>query len=142
LTFFVDANVVLYAASRGEYRGPSLAILGAIAGGDAEGQTSVAVIEEVWHIERSGRAGPLDGLAEHAHSLFAPVLAVTDEVIHTALGLHAGDLGTNDRVHAATCIVNGISVIVTADRGFDAVPALRRIDPLDERALAPLLGGP
>jgi predicted nucleic acid-binding protein len=60
LTFFVDANVIVYAATEGQYRSSCLRILEAVANGDADGRTSPAVLEEVWHVERSGRAGPLD----------------------------------------------------------------------------------
>ena len=73
--------------------------------------------------------------------MFAPVLAVTDEIFGRALALAApGNLGANDRVHAATCLVMDIPVIVTADVGFDDVTGIRRVDPLDLEKLGPLLG--
>ena len=31
----------------------------------------------------------------------------------------------------ATCHAHGISTVLTADRGFDAVPGLHRVDPAD-----------
>src|SRR5215212_2397655 len=40
----------------------------------ADGRTSPPVLEEVWHIERSGRLGRLDGLAARAHKIFSPLL--------------------------------------------------------------------
>ena len=66
VTFFVDANVIVYAATESDYRAACLQILQAVANGDADGRTSPAVLEEVWYVERSGRAGPLDGLAARA----------------------------------------------------------------------------
>ena len=74
--------------------------------------------------------------------MFAPVLAVTDEIFGRALALAApGNLGANDRVHAATCLVMDIPVIVSADVGFDDVTgSRRRVDPLDEKNLGLLLG--
>lgn len=139
MTFFVDANVVVYAAVEGEYRDACVELLEAILEG-ADGRTSAAVLEEVWHIERSGRLGPLDGLAERAHRIFTPLLPVTDEAFGRALALDARQLGTNDRVHVGTCLAHGIEAIVTADRGFDAAPGLRRVDPLDAPARRRLLG--
>jgi len=38
-------------------------------------------------------------------------------------------------VHAVTALRHGGAAIVSADRAFDAVPGLRRIDPLDAEAV-------
>jgi uncharacterized protein len=138
--FFVDANVVIYAAVDGEYRDACAAVLEAVVE-RADGRTSPAVLEEVWHIERSGRLGDLDGLAARAHRIFTPLLPVTDEAFARALGVDVVGLGTNDRLHAGTCAAHGVEAIVTADRAFDGVPGLRRVDPLDARARARLLRG-
>ncbi len=137
--FLVDANVVVYAAVPSEYRAPCLELLEAIARGDAEGRLSTAVLEEVWHVELSGRAGDLGGLARSAYDVFTPLLAVTDEVVALALELDTPGLGANDRIHAATCLVNDLGVIVTADAAFGSVRGLRRVDPLDARAVRRLL---
>jgi predicted nucleic acid-binding protein len=47
--------------------------------------------------------------------------------------------GANARIHLATCLADGIETIVSADASFDPVPEIRRVDPLDETALAKLL---
>jgi predicted nucleic acid-binding protein len=138
VTFFVDANVIVYAAAEGDYRNACAELLQAIVDG-AEGRTSPAVLEEVWHIERSGRLGPLDGLAERAHRIFSPLLPVTDDAFARALAIDVRQLGTNDRLHVGTCAVHGIGTIATADRGFDAAPGLQRVDPLDAAARRRLL---
>lgn len=138
MAFFVDTNVLVYAATAGPYRDASLEVLQAVADG-AEGRTSTAVLEEAWHIELSGKAGNLTGLAASAYTAFAPLLPVTDEVVARALGLSVDNIGANDRIHVATCALNGIDTIVTADRTFDVVRGLKRVDPLDERALRRLL---
>ena len=138
MTFFVDANVLLYAAVECEQRGACAEVLRAVVEG-ADGRTSVAVLEEVWHVERSGRLGTLGGLAERAYRLFSPLLPVTDEAFGKALALDAPKLGANDRLHVETCHINGIESIVTADRGFDGVRGIRRVDPLDAAARRRLL---
>jgi len=138
MTFFVDTNVVVYAATDGPYREPCLRVLEATARG-AEARTSTAVLEEAWHVELSGRARDLTGLAANAYTVFTPLLAVTDDVVDAALRLRAAGIGANDRIHVATCALNGIDVIVSADTGFDSVRGIRRIDPLDARALKRLL---
>jgi predicted nucleic acid-binding protein len=139
VTFFLDANVLIYSAVRSDYRDPCLKILAAIAAGDAPGRTSTAVLEETWYIELSGRAGPLDGLTERLFTILSPLLPVTDEAFRLALALEVPALGTNDRLHAGTCLANGIDTIVSADRAFDRLGGLRRIDPLDSEALRGLL---
>lgn len=138
-SFFVDTNVVVYAATDGPYRESCLRILDATARG-AEARTSTAVLEEAWRVELSGRAGDLAGLSANAYSVFTPLLAVTDEIVDAALRLRAAGIGANDRIHVATCALNGIDTIVSADTGFDGVRGIRRIDPLDARPLARLLG--
>ena len=96
-------------------------------------------MEEVWFLELSAKLGDLRGLTRRSYSAMTPLLPVTDEIFLAALSLRAPNLGANDRVHAATCLRNGISTIVSADSGFDGITGLRRADPLDERARKSLL---
>ena len=140
MTFFVDANVVIYSGVRDSpYREPCLEIMAAITRGDVEGRTSTAVLEEVWHLELSGRVREIDGLAARAYAILGPLLPVSDESFRRALGLDAPALGASDRVHVATCLTHGIDLVISADQGFDSVPEVRRIDPLDGPARATLL---
>ena len=141
MTFFVDANVIVYAATEGEYRVPCLRLLEAVAAGTADGRTSPTVLEEVWYVERSGRAGSIDGLAARAYSIFSPLVAVTDEAFGLALEVRSPELGPADRLHLGTCRVHGIDVIVSADSAFAGQRGIRRVDPLDARALARVLSG-
>jgi len=139
VSFFVDANVFIYAAAPSEYRAPCLEVLDAIARGDVEGRTSTAVLEEVWHVELSGRAGRLGGLTERVYTLMTPLLAVSDEVFGRALSLESTSLGANDRLHVATCVTHGMDVVLTTDAEFDGLDEVRRIDPLDDRRRRRLL---
>lgn len=139
MAFFVDANVVVYTATAGPMQSACAEVMDAIGEG-AEGRTSTAGLEEVWHLELSGRLGEVAGLTRAAYAAFTPLLAVTDEIVARALSLDAPDLGANDCIHVATCLENGIDAIVTADTDFDGIRGLRRIDPLDSRALSRLLG--
>lgn len=139
MSFLLDANVVVYSATDSEYRVPCLEILEAVAEGRAEGTISTAIFEEIWHLELSGRIRRIVGLAARTHTLFSPLLPVTDAVIARALSLDAPRLGANDRIHAATALVNGIADLVSADADFERVAGLRRIDPLDRRAIQRLL---
>ncbi len=142
MTFFVDANIFVYSASASRYRSPCLEILRAIAAGSADGKTSPAVMEEVWFLELSAKLGDLRGLTRRSYTALAPLLPITDEIFLAAVSLRAPNLGANDRIHAATCLNNGIPTIVSADSGFDAIAGLRRVDPLDERARKSLIASP
>lgn len=138
MTFFVDANVPVYAAAGHPRYGQACTdLIAGIARRDL-GRTSVAVIAEILHLELSGRAGASAGLARRSVELFAPLLPVTEEIIREALQVDAPGLEANDRIHVATCRLHGIETIVSADAAFDKVPDLRRVDPLDEEALAAL----
>jgi len=124
----------------GHYRAPCLEILEATGDGQVEGRTSTAVLEAVWHVELSGRTAVSRGLARYAHALMAPLLPVTEEAFALALTLNAPALGANDRLHVGTCLAHGIALIVSADRGFDRVAGIRRLDPLDDAGRRELLG--
>jgi predicted nucleic acid-binding protein len=139
LSFFVDANILIYSAVDSDYRPACLEILEAIARGDAAGRTSTAALEEVWYVELSGRAGDLSGLTERGYAVFTPLLPVTDEAFRMALSLDTSGIGPNDRLHLATCVLHGIDTMVSADSEFDAVSGVRRVEPLDRRALRKLL---
>ena len=140
MTFFVDTNVIIYAAVPGSAGGACSAVLAAISRGNAEGRTSAAVLEEVWHLELSGKAGEIAGLTEATYELFSPLLSITDDIVAKALASPSYGLGANDRIHVATCTDAGIATMLTADRGFERVTTLTRVDPLDDRELERLIG--
>jgi len=141
MTFLIDANVIVYAAVPSRYRDACLETLEAVADGKADGRVSTAIFEEVWHIELSGRAGALDGLARRTYLLFTPLLPVNDEIMARALDVDIPRLGANDRIHVATALVHGIDTILSADSDFDHVPALRRVDPLSDAERSRLIQG-
>jgi predicted nucleic acid-binding protein len=140
VTFFVDSNIVVYAAADDPRSAACREIVETIATADPPALTSTAVVEEIWHVElRSGR-GELNGAARRAYALFSPLLPVTDEIVERALTLDVPPtVGSNDRIHAATCLENRIRTVLSGDEGFDHVRGLRRVDPLDTRAVTRLL---
>ena len=129
--FFIDTNVFVYAVRESESQPGAAAMLAALGAGRASGVTSVSVIEELWHHELRGRLTGLDGVTDSVFTLTRPLLELTDEIIAAALDLKVRGLGANDRIHVATCHAHGIDTILTGDRGFDAAPGLRRVDPAD-----------
>ena len=139
MTFFVDANAIIYSAVEGPGREAGLKVLRAVALGDVDGRTSPAVLEEVWHVVERRYRGQLDGLVESALEIFSPLLPVTEEALTHALSLDASGLGPNDRLHLGTCAAHGIETVLTADRAFDGIGGVARVDPLDPGAVERLL---
>lgn len=50
-----------------------------------------------------------------------------------------GRLRTADAVTAATALNRGIPAVLSADRDFDGIAGVERVDPADEHAVAVLL---
>lgn len=144
MTAFLDTDVLVYAntaadADLGERCGSILERASVQGSGFT---TSTLVIEELLHLELSGRIPGLAGAAVDACDMLSPLLAVDEEVVRLALTLGVpAAVGAADRLHVATCAVHDIPTIVSADRGLDGIRGLRRVDPLDDRAVARLLGG-
>lgn len=70
-------------------------------------------------------------------------LAVTARTLDLALALEVpAELGANDRLHVASCIEHGIAAILSADRSFDMVDGLERIDLRRPAPRAPRVVGP
>ena len=133
MTAFVDTAVIMYAAG-GDHalREPSRRVLSRIGTGDLDGVISVEVIQEILHRFISIRRSELgEEQASEAMDFFAPVLPITHALMRRVpeLGRKYPTLGARDLIHVATCIHEGITEIISPDRGFDQVAEVRRIDP-------------
>ena len=134
MTVFIDTAVIMYAAG-GDHplRDPCGRIIAGIGDGDIDAVTSAEVIQEILHrfvsVRRAehGRTQAIEAL-----DLFAPVLPITHALRRRVPDLAARypSLDARDLVHVATCIHEGITTIVSPDRGFDQVAEVRRIDPM------------
>ena len=122
---FVDTNVVVYAATG---HAGAVALLQGASALRRDLATSSTVIEELHHLELRGRVPA--GLAHDAFTLLRPLLEVTDDAVAAALALVSDGLGAADRLHVGVCRAHGIETIATANRAFDGIPGLSRLDPL------------
>ncbi|MGI8461935.1 MAG: type II toxin-antitoxin system VapC family toxin [Solirubrobacterales bacterium] len=141
MTFFLDANVIVYTASQNRWREACSEILAAVMLEQADGMTSVGVLEEVWHVELSGRIERVAGLTNRTAKALSPLLPLSEVALRHALELPGSTAGSYDRLHVGTCLEHGIETIVSADRALDDFEEVRRVDPLDAKAVAELLAG-
>ena len=132
---FVDSNIFVYASGKAHpLREPARAAMHAIGRGAVEGVTSVEVLQELLHrcLRRPDR-----GQALRAFDMFrrllrsGSVLPVDDTTIARARELADAwpALQARDLVHLATMERHRIDEILSADRHFDGIPGIRRIDP-------------
>lgn len=124
-------------------RQPCRRVLAAAEAGTLAAMISAEVVQEILHRFTALRRPDLGRqMSQAALDLFAPVLPITHAVMARLPPLveRYPELAARDLVHVATCVEEGITLIVSPDRGFDRVGRPRRVDPGDPDALAALLG--
>jgi predicted nucleic acid-binding protein len=135
VTVFIDTAVIMYAAgSSHPLRDPSRRILTLVESGALSAVTSTEVVQEIAHRFLSiGRGDIAEQLTADTVDLFAPVLPITHAVVRRLPDLIARypGLAARDLIHVATCQHEGVTDIVSPDRGFDLVAGLRRLDPTE-----------
>lgn len=94
--------------------------------------TSTEVLQEILHRYRSiGVAEKGFLLLDAVVNLGIPILPVRETDLRQARALLAQSpsLSTRDAVHAGVMLGNGITRILSYDRGFSAVANLERLEP-------------
>ncbi len=133
MTVFVDTAILMYAVGVDHpLRAPSRRILDRVADGDLDAVISAEVVQEIIHRFISiGRSDLGKRAAVDALDLFAPVLPITHALMRRLPDLveRYPALSSRDLVHVATCQHEGISEIISPDRGFDLVSGISRTDP-------------
>lgn len=140
-TAYVDSNVFLYAiGTEHRYCEPCRNVVRLLGERRLQGEISVPVLQEVVHHRR--RRGDSDpaGRAREVAALCDAVHDLTLDDFHRAMTLleNRPGLPTLDAIHAGVALRRGIGVVLSADQDFDPIPGLRRVDPLDEAAVAQL----
>jgi uncharacterized protein len=111
---------------------PCLAILAAIAMAEISAVTDVEVLQEILHrysaLQQRERAVEV---AELFLQIVPEALPVTIDDFLLAMQLHAQHpaLQARDSLHGAVMQRHGIQQIISADRHFDSLPSLTRLDP-------------
>ncbi len=132
---FIDVNLPMYATGRDHpYRESCVWVLSEITKGNLEGVIDTEIIQEVlYRYGALGRWETGSSMASSLLDLFSTVLPVTRDDMELALALFSeyGPQGirARDVLHAAVMEANGIVQIISADRHYDRLPNIRRIDP-------------
>lgn len=134
---FLDSNVFLYAVGAAHpLREGCQAVLRRVADGSLSATTSAEVVQECLHVlTRRGRGEEARRLARRILGLFPQILPVTGAALADACELleRHPTLRVRDAIHAATMRGHGMVRILTADRHFDLLTDLVRIEPAGAR---------
>jgi predicted nucleic acid-binding protein len=135
MTYFIDANVPIYASGRpSELKEPCTAILQALAAGRIEAATDAEVLQEVaYQYYKRGQTALGVTVASRFSVLMPLVLPVeaTDCLLMLDILMAHQAMEPRDALHYAIMRRHGISHIITADAHFDALSDIVRIDPRD-----------
>ncbi len=131
--YFVDTNIVMYAVGADHaMKQPCLQIFA-----DSEAlplmlTTSTEVLQELLHVysARGQRQLAIEICRDFVETV-DEILPVTYNDFSWALQFHHhhSTIMARDSIHAATIVNNGLSYILTADKHFDKLPGITRIDP-------------
>ncbi len=132
---FLDTNIFLYAAGTDHpLRASCQDILHWCSRGILEATTNAEVVQEILYVlHRRGEVAGAPALSRHILNLYPNLIAVTHTDMLQACNLLAKypNLPVRDAVHAATALNNDIQNVISADRHFDQIENLHRVDPLD-----------
>jgi len=141
-TVFIDTAILMYAGGGPhELREPSRRIVRLVRDGGLDGVISAEVVQEVLHRFIAIRRPEIGArMARDALDLFAPVVPLRHGVMDRmpALVIRYPSLAARDLVHVATCLEEGIGVILSPDRGLDTVREVKRVGPDDSDAVGRL----
>lgn len=131
--WFVDTAVLIFAVGdEHAQREPCRTLVQAAVDGVVDLHASVEAVQEfAFHRLRRGsrdlavRQGETmrDLLVLHTFDT-----AIVDRMLHLVA---TSSVGGRDAVHASTALEEGFGSIVSPDRGFDHVPGLTRVEPVD-----------
>jgi predicted nucleic acid-binding protein len=136
---FLDTNIFLYAAgAEHPLRSPCQHILQMYGDGILEATTSAEIVQEVLYVlHRRGHVDAALHLSRQILDLFPHLLSITRQEMLQACHVMSAypNLPARDAVHVATMQRHKLSVMVSADRHFDGIDAIQRVDPIDANTL-------
>lgn len=142
MRFLYDTSIFVYARGREHFfREPCRSLVRLAEEGVLTGEASVELIQEYAHLLRRRGMG---GAEVRQRARGVATLCLMHEVSEADVDLALNLVATNpkmqvrDGIHAATALRRGVPIIVSADRGFDGIDGLQRLDPQEAiRQLVP-----
>jgi predicted nucleic acid-binding protein len=140
--FLYDTTIFVYAlGGKHRYCEPCREIVAQAGTGALRGEASADLLQELVHqrFRRTGDRAAAVAAARDVGSLCRLHAVEADDVLR-GLDIYQTHprLEARDAVFAALALNRGIDAILTADRAFDEVEGLERVDPLDRDGLATL----
>lgn len=141
--FLFDTNVFVYAlGGTGPYREPCRTIVEHASAGRLDGEASADLIQELLHqrMRQTGDRTLAVATARRVQTL-CQLHDVQESDVNLALWLFETHtrLSARDATFAAVALNRGVDAILSADRDFDEIPGLERIDPRDVAGVSSLL---
>ena len=131
----IDTNIPMYAAGKSSpYKEPCKEILAQIALGTLDGVTDVEVFQEIlYRYYYIGEQNLGRRIFADFRTIMDTVLSVcaTDVFLANTLMGQYPQIPPRDLLHAAVMKNNGLDAILSADRDFDAIEGIERLDPMD-----------
>ncbi|MDQ3356432.1 MAG: type II toxin-antitoxin system VapC family toxin [Actinomycetota bacterium] len=140
--FFFDTNIFVYALG-GDHplRGPCRVVLERAEGGELRGEASVELVQELVHQryrQTRQRAAATRAARRVAEAVILHPFEPADLPLALDLFDHSSRMTSRDACLAAVALNREVGAMLSADRDFDDVPGLERVDPADEVAVAGL----
>jgi predicted nucleic acid-binding protein len=131
----IDANVLIYARGGPHpYREPCRRLLADVEADREDANVDAEALQEVMHVywHRKQYERGLDYL-ERLLVVFPAPLPVTGDIIGATREILAAHpaLSPRDAIHAAVVLNHRLEAIISADRAFDQISEIKRLDPLE-----------
>lgn len=142
----IDTNVFVYALGAPHpYREPCREIVRRQGRGELAGSVTPVVLAEVVHqrlCQTGDRAEAVKRGRQVAAVFRVHATESSDADLASEVYARVEQLDAFDALLAAVALNRGIDTVVSADRGFDRIDEITRVDPTDKDGLARIWAGP
>jgi predicted nucleic acid-binding protein len=131
----IDANILIYSFGREHpYRQASVRILEDVARQGLDGNIDTEALQEILYVysQRGERARGLHAFDALLRVFPNPLPIAREDLVaaRTLMGSYPW-LHSRDAIHAAVVVNHGLEAIISADRAFDEITEIKRLDPLE-----------
>ncbi|MEX0616292.1 MAG: type II toxin-antitoxin system VapC family toxin [Candidatus Woykebacteria bacterium] len=133
MTYYLDANIFIYASNPDDPNFETCSsILKRVGLREIKAVTSTETIQEIiFYSQKFKNVKAGIAIASGALKIAHQILSIDLNVTHRYLDLVAlyPNIDSRDNLHTATCLVNNIDTIVSADKSLDKIKEIKRVDP-------------